>query len=184
MQKKNLTTLILSLLVLIAAGVGAELLFARTLSMKGQIVELATEIEGMKGEAEKLSSQQQVANTTGDEIKELDSFFVPADGALDFVEYVESLASASSLVYKIELFDVEQDAVLKEQGKELLRTSIRTTGSIKNIRVFLSLIESLPFNIKVTRVDLRRTVAQAGTTAVKDEWTMLIDFTAIKIMEK
>lgn len=183
MQKKHLIPLVVSVLLLIGASIGARMFYSKTEALKLDITTLNGEVASLKNQAERLVSLRQVTTSTGDELLKLNDFFIAPSGALDFVKYIETLAGTSGLTFKIELFDQVADPVLAEQGKELLRTALRTTGTMKNTKIFLSLIESLPYNVKVTRVDLRRAGATEGT-GTKDQWTALIDFTVVKVIEK
>ncbi len=184
MKNKDIIILVTSSVLLIGFVFGAHYFYKKTNSTKEDIISLSGDVSALKIQADRLISLRQVAASTGDELTELAQFFVPADGALAFVEYVENLAQKSALTYRIESFDVVPDPKLTEQDKELLRTSIRTTGTLKNTKLFLSLIESLPYNVKVSRADLRRTSPSVGVAVTKDEWSLIIDFTVVKISEK
>lgn len=158
-------------------------------TLRKDITTTNDELYSLKSKADRLVSLRQVTNSTDDELTRVNEFFVSSNGALEFVEYIENLAKKSALEYKIEFFDVEQDPDFLEQGKELLKTSIRVTGTTKNTRYFLSLIESLPYNIRIRRVDLRRSIlpvisASSTVGPTKDGWVTLVDFSVVKIIEK
>jgi hypothetical protein len=182
-MKNHLTSIIIVSLICIASGFGASLFFTQVSKLESQIISLQQEVHGLEAEAARLSAPNLPVSASTD-VDELSGYFVSTDGALSFVEYVESLAAASGLTYRINLFDSEQDTDLAKHDKEFLKTSLTTTGSLKNTRNFISLIESLPYNIKITRVDLKGGNANVSTGVREANWTMMIDFSAVKIMEK
>jgi hypothetical protein len=65
--------------------------------------------------------------------------------------------------------------VLIPYDKTLLKLSVRTTGTKTRIRAFLSLIESLPYNVKIQMLDLRK----GG-----ENWTMVVDIGVVKQKDK
>lgn len=185
-MKKHLSSVIIVSLACIASGFGAYLLSSKISKMEEEAVALRQEIQGLEIKAARLSAQKQDGAAISS-IDLLNRHFIGADGALGFVEYVESIAVSSGLAYKINLFDSEQWADGTKNDRELLKTSLTTTGSLKNTRNFISLIESLPYNIRINRVDLKKSVdsGTAGTNSgAKEMWTATVDFSAVKIMEK
>ena len=88
MKNKKLITLAATLLLFIGSVIGAQWFFNKIFVMKGEIVILMEEVATLKTQADRLVSLRQVASATGDELAELDNFFVAPDGALEFVEYV------------------------------------------------------------------------------------------------
>lgn len=178
MDKKHLTALISTIILLIGTGVVAELFYAKTLSLENELITLNQQTTDLGAQVERILSLRQNANST-DESTSLDTYFVDSKGALGFVKYVEDLAVSSGLISKVEVFVEQSDSELEKSGAEYLRTAVKTTGSLKNSRTFLSLIESLPYNVKIERVDLRR----FGAITTKDEWTLTVDFSVVKKKE-
>lgn len=188
MSKKHIIPCIISVLILVLFIGGGYFLYQNIQSLKEEITTLTDESYSLESQSNRLLSLRKVAQSTGDDLQKLNSFFVQKDGALLFVEYIEFLAKESRLQYKIEFFDVEKNDELQERGRELLRTSIRVTGTQQNTRYFLSLIESLPYNTHIARVDMRKTSIpavgiKASAVPEKNEWSTLIDFSVIKIAE-
>lgn len=178
-MKKHLIAIIIASLACIACGFGAFLFSNQISNLEQDIVTMKQEVHDLEGQAARLSPKKQNVST-GANVGDLNEYFIDEDGALGFVEYIEGLASSAGLTYRINLFDSEQNADLAKYDKEFLKMSLTTTGSIANTRNFVSLIESLPYNIKITRVDLK-----GSSTGAKDApWTMAIDFSAVKIMGK
>ncbi len=178
-MKKHLIAIIIASLACIACGFGAFLFSNKISSLGRDIVALKQEVHDLEEQAARLSPKKQSVNT-GANADDLYEYFIGEEGALGFVEYIEGLASSAGLSYRINLFDAEQNADLAKYDKEFLKMSLTTTGSIGSTRNFISLIESLPYNIKITRVDLKGSSAGAEDAP----WTLAIDFSAVKIIGK
>lgn len=180
-MKKHLTSIIIVSIICIVSGLGAFLLSGKTSEFREEIATLQQEVQGLEIQASRLGAEKQAGDA---EAIDLSRYFIAPDGALGFVEYIESVAVSSGLSYKINLFDAEQNADLAKQDRELLKTSLTTTGSLKNTRDFISLIETLPYNVRINKIDLKRGGDGAGAANPKDVWTLVIDFSAVKIIEK
>jgi hypothetical protein len=187
MHIKHAIPLICSVAVLIAISAAGYWMYHSISTLRQDITTLFDESYALKSQADRVSSLRQTAEATSDELAHVHDFFVPANGALAFVEYIENIAKLSKLQYKIEFFDVEKSDTYSEHKKELLRTSIRVIGPRTNTTYFLSLIESLPYNSTIKRVDMRRSVIGASATDAPakqvDEWSTLVDFTVVKQKE-
>ncbi len=180
-MKKHLIPIIIVGIICIASGLGVFIFSRQASELQGEIVALQQEAQALEAKAGKLGAEKQPA--ASDRV-DLSAYFVPADGALGFVEYIESVAASSGLSYRISLFEAEQDAELAKHGREFLRTSLATTGSLKDTRSFISLIETLPYNVRINRIDLKKTGEAVASTGTKETWALIIDFSVVKIMEK
>jgi Tfp pilus assembly protein PilO len=175
MNKKYIITLCIVCVLSLSAFGGAYLFYVQTTEMETELTGLHSEVQTLSIQANRVISLRQITTATGDELEKLQTFFVTKDGALDFVKYIESLAVASGLIFSIDTVDEYADPVLIPYDKTLLKLSIRTTGTQKRTRAFLTLIESLPYNIKIQRADIRK---------VGEQWTMVIDIGVIKQIDK
>ncbi len=182
-MKKHLITIVIVSLVCIICGFGAFLFFNQESRLESEIIALQKEVRQLEVQANSLTVQKPVSSFDAS-IEELNEYFVSADGALDFVKYIEDLATSAGLSYRINSFDAEDNPDISQNDKEYLKTSLTATGSMKNIRNFISLIESLPYNIKITRVDLKSGGVQSLSASREQIWTLMIDFSVVKIMEK
>lgn len=176
MNNRNLTILILSSVCLVLGIIAAELFYAKTFKLENEISVLNQSVRDLELQESKVLSSRQIASPSINNAKELDQYFISDKGALDFVKYIEGLAASSGLTSKIDVLDEVADPLLAEQGKEFFKAAIRTNGTYNNSRIFLNLIESLPYNVKINRVDLRRS-GDAGS------WTLLVDFSVVKTID-
>lgn len=175
MNRKYIATFITVLaLSVIAIGI-AYMFYVKTTKIETELSSLHSDVQTLSAQASRVINLRQVANATGDDLEKLKVFFVEKDGALDFVKYIESLAVSSGLVFSIDTVDEYPDPALVPYDKTLLKLSVRTTGSKTRIRAFLALTESLPYNIKIQRLDLRK---------VGENWTMIVDIGVVKQKDK
>lgn len=175
MNKKYIFTVTIVTLISGLAWAGAYLFHKKTVDIESELPSLHAEVETLSIQTSRLINLRQIANTTNDDLQVLQQFFVSKDGALDFVKYIENIAVSSGLVFRIDTVDEISDPALTPLHKSTLKMSIRVTGTLKRVKLFLSLIESLPYNIKIQRADLRK----AG-----DEWTLVVDVAVVKEIEK
>jgi Tfp pilus assembly protein PilO len=175
MNKKYIITLSTVIILLIAAIAAAYVFQTKTTATEAELSALHAEVQTLSIQASRVINLRQVAATTGSEFQQLQTFFVAKDGALDFVKYIEGLAVSSGLVFSIDTVDEFADPILAPYDKTLLKLSVRTTGTQKRIRAFLALIESLPYNIKIQRTDLRKGA---------ENWTMVVDIGVVKEKDK
>lgn len=187
-MKKHLITIIIVSIICIACGFGTFVFYEKIRGSQAEITSLQQSIQSLQIQADRLSAKKAEKGTVLD-ASELDAFFVPADGALGFVEYIENLAVSSGLGYRINLFDSEQNPEALSNDREFLKTSLTTSGTLKNTRNFISLIQSLPYNVRITKVDLKRgadasLAGGANVSTIKEPWTMIIDFSVMKNIDK
>ena len=182
-MKKHLITIIIVCIACIACGFGAFLFYEKIHASQTEVATLQQEVQSLQIQADRLNTQKR-ENAENVKTAELDEYFVSANGALGFVEYIENLAVSSGLTYRINLFDSAQDPEASKNEKELLKTSLTTNGSVQNTRNFIALIQTLPYNVKITKVDLKRATDPSAAISAKDSWTAVIDFYVIKSIDK
>jgi Tfp pilus assembly protein PilO len=175
MNKRYFITLAIVFTLSVIAIGGAYMFHTKTIEIESELSSLHNEVQTLSIQANRVISLRQVATATGDDLEKLQVFFVAKDGALDFVKYIEGLAVSSGLTFSIDTVDEYADPALVPYDKTLLKMSVRTTGTKTRIRAFLSLIESLPYNVKIQRLDLRK----AG-----ENWTMVVDVGVVKQKDK
>lgn len=136
--------------LLVGGGAGYYFLWATLHDVVGQVQEVAV---GSGVRFSKSSSEKRmvgVAQSSQQDRDALNGYFI-ADNAetIEFIELVESLAEA---------VDIEMDLVIRPE-RDLDRISFRitTVGTYNEIRKHLGLLESLPYNVEITRATLLRT---------------------------
>ncbi len=97
-------------------------------------------------------------NTSADKTKSdramLLNYFVKPNGAIDFVSSLEETASNFNLEYSTNAIENVEAEVLASQDKQLLRIGMSLSGGWKNITKYILYIESLPYPIRVEKLEL------------------------------
>jgi Tfp pilus assembly protein PilO len=88
-------------------------------------------------------------------ITELQSRIVAADGTVSFIEAVESLARHQNILLKVKSVNVEPYPTQKELFEQL-KLEISMEGSWENCYTFASVVENLPYKIRVQNVSFVR----------------------------
>lgn len=116
----------------------------------------------LKNEVENITKKDAEQRVIKDTIKEtekeraeLNSYFVSSDGVVDFIETIEALATDTAISVEITSVSIKK-APEHSDIIELLRISIKTDGRWINMFHFLSLVETLPFDIFVERVNFSK----------------------------
>jgi hypothetical protein len=154
-MKKHLSTIIIISIVCILCGIGTFMFYGRITASELEVKELKRDVQSLDIRADQLKSKP-VERVDDAQIAKLNDYFVESDGALHFIEYIENLATASGLTYRINLFDADQNAEAAKNDKETLKTSLTTTGSLTDTRNFVSLIETLPYNVRISKFDFKK----------------------------
>lgn len=185
----NKTTQIAILMIaLTLASFGGYMYATRYIgSLTEKTSKLKSDIELAEIKNRNLQTLQRAAQNTGDEKEKITSYFVGKDGAVSFVSEIEGLAAASNLKYTTDTIETTNLPELEGQGKELLHVVFTSNGSWNNTVKFLSLLESLPYSMRIEKLDFdsARLDAAAGTStpASSRSWKMTINFSVVKIKD-
>ena len=154
MKNKTLNILILtSILALSALGaLFYGIYYIKTLN--AQIVDTKSEADQVRSKYERLIAFHDSAESDTDNKKKLVNYFVPSNGAVDFITAFEQTAQSIGLKFNTVSLDSEQATDLSSQNKELLHVTFETNGSWNNTMKFLSIVESLPYAVQITGANL------------------------------
>ncbi len=104
----------------------------------------------------------------------IDTFVLPSDGAVQFLETVETLAAESSLALEVQSVSVEPISSEEGGSLEALKLAGRAEGSWSNLFRFLALLESVPLSLSVRELNLNK----AGGSENTSSWALLFIVTA------
>jgi len=158
----------------------------------GFFVYLYISIDGMMTEASYLRGDRTAADTKSSTIsgaekmlvdtaakrKTLDSYFVPVDGSVDFIDYLESLGKKANTTFSIQNIDVIPGPAT--DFKDTLSIELRIAGSWQGILQTLALLEEAPYQITLISLNMNRfdtTVGKKTTTG----WQATVIMQALKI---
>jgi hypothetical protein len=123
-------------------------------SLNEHIVDVKTEADQVKSKYDRLVAFHNSDQSDVDDKKRLLNYFVPANGAVDFITSFEQMAQGIGLKFNTVSLDSEQVAELSSQNKELLHVVFETNGSWNSTMQFLSLVESLPYAVQIVGAGL------------------------------
>lgn len=147
---------------------------ASSQTLKNELVEL--QIKTLK-----MESLRQVAISGKDVLTQIQKFIIEAGKEVDVVQKLESLANASGLEYNTDEIAAEEYAQLAAQHKEFLHIKLTTTGSWKNTQRFMSLIENLPYNVKINKLTM--TLSDGNGSQDSSQWKTQFDISLVKKKE-
>ncbi len=127
------------------------------------ISSLETKLSSQKGKLEALQSDRKLSETVRSSKEKLDAYFVPAEGEVAFIERIEKLGKDAQVeleVQGISKNNFQATSFAKVDRKtsekwEVISLVVKIKGSWQNILVFMSLAESLPLRIDITRASLQ-----------------------------
>lgn len=151
----------------------------------GRNVQTDTALRGIKATLESNESS----------IAQVDSYFIPQEGVVDFINTLDGLGKESGVSLIISTVSAEEDKTDIHSFKETLTFHLEATGSWSETYYFLSRLESLPYYIGINQVSFsltsatdRMSFANASTTNAitrvrgNDEyWKGSFDITALKL---
>jgi hypothetical protein len=157
--QKTKKTMIISIVLAVAAFIIYGFLFLNIKAKNEQISSLANDAQDLHSKDDVLKATKTILDQNKDLISQLDSYFIPADGVVGFISLLEGVGKYSGVDMTINSVGTEADTKAKDDIKEILRLHIETDGSWKNTFYFLSVLENLPYRIDVEQVSLGLTGA-------------------------
>ncbi|MEN9649122.1 MAG: hypothetical protein RL094_89 [Candidatus Parcubacteria bacterium] len=178
MRSSSTKILILVVLITLAVFGGFYFVIHRIKAMNAAADVLKSEVVDAQVRTLKNESLRQVAISGADELGKIEKYIIEDGKEVDVVQQIEGIAAASGLTYNTDLIAAKESATLTPQKKELLTISISTVGTWKNTRKFLTLIENLPYNVKIDFADL--SLRSGDGTQEAGEWAAKFEFSLVK----
>ena len=195
---KNQTNTYLILAVLLAGGsiIGLWYFSEYIYGLTEKTTELREQVETQELKIKRDQLLSKSAQNTNVERQKLSSLFIQPNASIDFVSSLEKSASDLSLLYSTNQIENISPDSLSSQGKELLKISMTISGKWSSVLRFLRYIETLPYVVKIERVDLVSgasvestdpTTAPAKNVNINidksNTWKLQISFSVIKIKD-
>ncbi len=118
---------------------------------------------------EKRVAIDQIVNSYSVEIEKVRKFFVAKGDEVEFIESIEALAKNRGLLFEI---DTISQSPINDDKKEDIVVSIDIEGSWANVTNFIKELESLPFGVSITKVEL--------DTKSGGVWAGLVEFAVFR----
>ncbi len=148
-----------------------SIVHTRTDALKNELVD--SQVKTLK-----MSSLRRAALSGSDELVKIKDFIIEPGQEVEVVQLIEGLSKSSGLTYTTETIALTDYAPLTGQGKELLHIVITTQGSWRGTQKFLSLVENLPYNVRIDTVDTALTGSEGNT--LTGTWKTKFDISLVK----
>jgi hypothetical protein len=150
--------LIFYAIIIIAALVFYTILFISIREKTIAVSLLSNEIDVVMQREAKLSSIKALVKDTDTERRMLNLYIVGSDEEIGLIEMIEALGNDTGAAIEIISVGIEPllSNSIESDTAELLRLNFTASGSWKSVFHMLALIESIPFNVTVTQVNLER----------------------------
>ena len=179
MKNNNFNGAVIILGAVMGALFGASYFLYSSMGSKGQhIFELSQQ------SAQNVQYQQQIKNliaslnTLAPQINAVDSYLVPADGEVLFIEQIESAAKADNLDVEINSVQIQKSKDLTAKGLEYLSLKVTTNGTWSGTYRFSKAITNMPYRIFIDQADIALVPDQGTTTATM--WQGIYDIHVLK----
>jgi hypothetical protein len=136
-----------------------------------------------------MSQIKLIVDETKKEREKINSYIIPTEGAVSYVETIEKLGSESNV--KIEIGSAEISPLKSSKiyatiapeiasSTRIIKTKINVTGSWSKVVNFLAILENLPYRLVVEKLDLIKSQNASGDKkSVKGDWTAVVDLVAV-----
>ncbi len=178
----NKRTLLILAILTIALLVGHYFLF-RDIRLKNENTsKLLDHISEESNKGNYILTSQKALQNIAPDLEVLKKTIVGSTGEVEFIEYVESLARANGLSIVIDNLQTENDQkLLASSSVTLLKVRARTNGSWTGTYKFISLVESLPYRVRVNSFSMTaQGVTDATSGATKNGWESNLEIRVLK----
>jgi Tfp pilus assembly protein PilO len=188
---KKILELAIALNVLVFGAYG--FLFWNIQNKETQAGTIMSEVAQSTARNNSLIAIKSSLNENQDFISQMDSLFVPSDGAVAFINMLEALGQQSGVKVSINSVGVTQDPKVAKDFKQTLHLSLMTDGSWSNTFAFLSIVENLPYRIQFEQVNLTLSggadsilykganVNSPRTRGADESWSGAFDVTVLQL---
>lgn len=159
-KNKTKNSLILaSLAAIVSLGVFLYM-FIETQGIYSKVLDRESELVGAQNEKFRKDTIDEVVSRTAKEQAMMESYFVEAEGVVDFIEEVEQLGRTSGLSIKVE--SVNTAPMPSNEKMENLRLVVSSDGGWRESLVFLAMLENLPYKSEIGRALVEKAGGEKG----------------------
>jgi Tfp pilus assembly protein PilO len=188
---KKILELVIVLNILVFGAYG--FLFWNIQNKEAQAGVLATEASQNATKDTALRSIKSSLTQNKGFITQIDTYFIPSDGAVTFINMLETLGKQSGVKMSIDSVNVTQDPAVAKDFKQTLHLRLITDGSWLNTFALLSTIENLPYRIEFEQVSLTLSggsdsilynganISSPRTRAANESWNGIFDVTVLQL---
>jgi Tfp pilus assembly protein PilO len=180
MKKLCITLFAILLIALVGCGVFWMIIIRTVQSV------YTAEARALEAKAEQQEEQtvKKMMQEIGPDIETLKTRVIGSNGTVAFISSVESLARAAGVQVTINAVEVKE-ADLEKEKFEQLALSINSEGTWKQVHTFLSMLESMPYKLRIETMNLTQNLytepRASSTPSTVIVWT---GETSIKVLKR
>jgi len=150
------------------------------------IAELSRTVETLVNQKANLKLAEETVSETALLREQIDRYFIPEDGVVQFLNSLQSLGADNNLELKIISVAIDQ-ATLSPDIFESVNVNVEIFGTWSNVRRFTALIELMPLKIYLNRIDLEKVTDETSSGGSKNDsapfyqWRGVLDLRVFKL---
>lgn len=176
MNNRTTKVLIVSILIALVCIIALYIEFRIVTALNDKSDTLKESLVNAQVQSLKLESLRAVAISGSAELDKIENYIVSAGKEIELVQQIENLAKNSGLEYSTDLIEKKEGV---DTTKDMLHIKILTNGSWSTSRKFISLIEHLPYNVRINELDMIKSGESTGSTTVPT-WRTNVDFSVVQ----
>ncbi len=172
-RTSTITILIVSFVLTLAASGAYAFLFLAMKKSNDRISEYKSQLSQNEERNIQEKALKNLVEDITPQLEKLDSFYIPSDGSVSFFGMVEELGKDAGVTVVINTVNDPTKEGTDPIG--ILTLNLTFTGSWKNSIHFVSLLEKLPYDVKVSNLTLKADLnipetpaTPAASTTAKD----------------
>lgn len=173
MGRKSTELLIITILLNLAAAGWYGFLFAEVKAKNENVASLLESIEADTAAGNTLHAKKDLVADTASLREELALRIVSKEGAVPFIELLET--AGASVGARVSIESIRANELSGSPTAEELELSLRITGTWASVVRFVGLLELLPYKAEVHQVLISRTESSLGRP-----WEARASLTAVK----
>jgi len=158
------------------AGALYALMFVRIESENTEAALLRVVVDAGAEEQAKLESAKEIFALTQKEREELGRYIVSNDAVVDFIEALENLNETTGANVEVVTVNVVP-AAIPDSVTEELALALSVEGTWNQVMHLLSIVETLPYSVRIGNVGLHKIGEQKGKTVY---WQETVTFSVQK----
>src|SRR3989344_3640130 len=133
---------------------GCVVIFREIKNKSENISSIRNELEQESAKESRYLSIKGLIEETAEDREKIDSYFIPSEGVVGFLELLEKQSALSGVQASIVSVRVNEDDTIASSTIETLALEVEAEGGWKEMHHFFSLAENLPYNISPKDVDI------------------------------
>ena len=150
-----------------------------------EIADLAHTVSLATKKQQNLVSTEALVGNANPDILRVTNSIVQSDGDVTLIEYLETVARTHGLQVVIDSLSLSQDKTFAGTPMSILNIKMEVKGSWSAVYQFASVVETLPYIVKINRIDIVNSKDLSSLDAQKSipssgPWQELVEMSVLK----